>query len=154
MTHTELEKIKKVAEEFFGKMDLDISLEVRNCEGETLPIDLKMADPQILIGEKGQTLAEAQHLLKAVLKKSVFLASPFYIDLDVNGYKKKKTDYLKEMACSLADEVVLTKREKTLDPMTPYERRVIHLTLAGREEISTESIGEGLERRIIIKCRF
>jgi spoIIIJ-associated protein len=153
MTQAEAEKIKEVAQGFFEKMGLGITLEIKSLEGETLPIDLKMADPQILIGERGQTLAETQHLLKAVLRKSIATTAPFYVDLDINDYKKKKTEYLKEMACSFADEVVLTRKEKELSPMPAYERRIIHLALAGREDVLTESVGEGPERRIIIKCR-
>ena len=58
---------------------------------------------------------------------------------------------MKETAKSLADEVVLTKEEKVLAPMSAYERRIIHLELAERENVKTESIGEGLERRLVIK---
>ena len=75
----------------------------------------------------------------------------FYIDLDIQNYKKKKAEYLKELARSLADEVSLTKKEKNLDPMPAYERRIIHLELAERKDISTESIGEEPERKIVIR---
>ncbi|MCJ7786920.1 hypothetical protein MUP06_01745, partial [Patescibacteria group bacterium] len=78
----------------------------------TLPINLKTSEPQILIGERGQTLAEIQHLLKAILKRKI--KEPFFIDLDISDYKKKKIDYLKEMAKSAADEVALSKKEKWL----------------------------------------
>ncbi|PJA84129.1 MAG: hypothetical protein CO145_02195, partial [Candidatus Nealsonbacteria bacterium CG_4_9_14_3_um_filter_37_13] len=68
-----------------------------------------------------------------------------------NGYKKKKLDYLKELARSLADEVALTKKEKNLPPMAAYERRIIHLELAGRSDVTTESIGEEPERRVVVR---
>ena len=116
-----------------------------------MPISLKAEDPQILIGDQGQTLAEIQHLLRAILRKKI--TEPFFIDLDINGYKKKKTEYLEEMARSAADEVALTKKEKNLPPMPAYERRVIHLALADRSDVVTESTGVGEVRKVVIMPR-
>ena len=106
-----------------------------------------------MIGERGQTLSEIQRLLRAVLRRKAEAPSPFFIDVDINDYKKKKTEYLKEVAQTAADEVAITKREKELPSMPPYERRVIHTELASRVDISTESIGEEPERRVKIKPR-
>ena len=86
-----------------------------------------------------------------ILKKKI--TDPFYINLDINDYKKKKEEYLKELARSAAEEVALTKREKILGSMLAYERRIIHMELSNRENIETESIGEEPERRVIIKPR-
>ena len=130
-------------------MDLGIEVEVKKPQDQSLPIDLKMEEPQILIGERGRTLFEIQHLLKVILKRKI--TEDFYIDLDINDYKKKKNEYLKEIAQSIADEVVLNKEEKELSPMPSAERRIIHLELAERKDITTESIGREPERRIIIK---
>jgi len=71
--------------------------------------------------------------------------------LDINDYKKKKNEYLRELARSVADEVSLSKKEKILGPMPPYERRVIHMELAGRSDVVSESIGEGPERRVGVR---
>ena len=143
------EEIKKTIEEFFQKTTFEVEIEFLPQKELTLPINLKTEEPQILIGEGGQTLAEIQHLLKVILKRKI--TEPFFIDLDINGYKKKKLDYLKELARSLADEVALTKKEKNLPPMTAYERRIIHLELAGRSDVTTESIGEEPERRVVVR---
>lgn len=145
----DLEKIKKIIEEFFQKTTFEVKVEVLPQTDQTLLINLETEDPQILIGNQGQTLVEIQHLLKVILKRKV--KEPFFIDLDINGYKKKKTDYLKELARSAADEVVLTKKEKNLAPMSSYERRIIHLELAGRSDVTTESLGQEPERRIVIR---
>jgi len=75
----------------------------------------------------------------------------FYLDLDINEYKKKKIEYLKSLAKDLADEVVFTKEEKVLFPMPAYERRIIHTELSQRADIITESRGEGYDRHVIIK---
>jgi len=153
MEQINLEKIKEVIEEFFAKTGLNIEVEVKTPEEQTIPINLKAEEPQLLIGERGQTLAEIQRLLKIVLKKKAALETPFYINLDINEYKKKKIEYLKEIARTTADEVVLTKTEKQLSPMPAFERRVVHMELASREDITTESLGQEPGRMIIIKPR-
>jgi len=149
VSQSNLEEIKKTIEEFFQKTTFEVEIEFLPQKELTLPINLKTEEPQILIGEGGQTLAEIQHLLKVILKRKI--TEPFFIDLDINGYKKKKLDYLKELARSLADEVALTKKEKNLPPMVAYERRIIHLELAARSDVTTESIGEEPERRVVVR---
>ena len=149
LTKSDLDKIKEIVKEFFEKTAFEVEIEVLPEKEQTLPIILKIEEPQILIGEGGQTLAEIQHLLKSILKRKI--TELFYIDLDINDYKKKKKEYLREMARSLADEVSLAKKEKILPPMTAYERRIIHLELAGREDIVSESMDQGPERRVVIR---
>ena len=145
----DLEKIKDTTEEFFKKTTFEVEIEFLPEKDQTIPINLKTEDPQILIGEGGQTLVEIQHLLKAILKRKI--KEVFYLDLDINNYKKKKIEYLKELARSVADEVVLSQKEKILAPMPAYERRVIHLELAERRDVTTASIGQEPERRVVIR---
>jgi len=147
----DIETIKKTVKEFFEKTTFEVEVTVMSEKEDTLPIVLKTEEPQILIGEGGQTLSEIQHLLKAVLRRKI--TEPFYISLDINDYKKKKKEYLEELAVSTADEVSLSKKEKTLSPMPAYERRIIHMALAGRGDVVTESTGEGMDRRLVIKPR-
>jgi len=151
MNRQNLEEIKKITKDFFKKTTFGVEIEFLPPQELTLPVNLKTDEPQILIGEGGQTLIEIQHLLKTILKKKI--QEPFFIDLDINGYKKKKIEFLKELAKSVADEVVLAKKEKSLTPMPAYERRIIHLELAGRQDVITESIGQEPERRVMIKLR-
>ncbi len=133
-------------------MNFEAEVEVEPQEGETALVDIKAQEPQILIGERGETLIELQHLLKLILRRKIgAVGEPFYVDLDINDYKKKKIEYLKEAAKSAADEVAQTKKEKILPPMSPYERRIVHLELAERSDVVSESIGEEPERRIMIK---
>jgi len=149
MNQQSLEIIKEITKEFFKKTTFEVEIEFLPPQELTLPINLKTEDPQILIGEGGQTLVEIQHLLKTILRRKI--QEPFFIDLDINGYKKKKIEYLKELAKSVADEVALTKKEKSLASMPAYERRIVHLELAGRQDVTTESIGQEPERRVIIR---
>lgn len=154
----DLEIIKKITREFFQKTTFEVEIEVLPPKDSTLPINLEAEEPQILIGDQGQTLAEIQHLLKAILRRALWQVQdkkleegPFFIDLDINGYKKKKLEYLEELARSAADEVALMKKEKNLPPMPAYERRIVHLALASRSDVFTESIGQEPERRIVVR---
>ncbi len=144
-------KIKEAVEDFFKRTGFPVQVTVGEPSDSTIPIDLKTDEPRFLIGEKGRTLIEIQNLLKNVLKKKITSQEVFYVDLDINNYKKKKAEYLKEIVRNMADEVVLTRMERPLPPMPAYERRIIHLELSGRENVITESEGEGLRRRVIIK---
>lgn len=149
MNQQNLEIIKEITKDFFKKTTFEVEIEFLPPQELTLPINLKTDDPQILIGERGQTLVEIQHLLKIISKRKI--QEPFFIDLDINDYKKKKIECLKELAKSVVDEVTLTKKEKSLAPMPAYERRIIHLELADRQDITTESIGQEPERKVVIR---
>ena len=151
LSQSNLEKIKKITKEFFEKTTFEVEIEFLPQRDLTLPINLKTEEPQILIGEKGETLLEIQHLLKIILKRKTDFKEPFYIDLDISDYKKKKINYLRELAKSLAEEVALTKKEKILPPMSAYERRIIHLELADNSKVATESIGQEPERKVVIR---
>ena len=162
-------KIKAVAEEFFEKMtivvsnmEVSISAEKKDSQDEKtlveersegrpdiVDLNIKIDEPQILIGQGGQTLFEIQRLLSAMLNKK--LQKIFYLNLDINDYKKKKIEYLKGLAKDLADQASLNKEEKVLPPMSSYERRVVHSELSQRTDVSTESQGDGFDRHVVIK---
>lgn len=162
-----IQKIKEIVEEFFQKMtitiqrvdvsfftaDKDLSKEAIEEVKVTDVVNLSITfeEPQILIGEKGQTLFEIQRLLKTILNKR--LQTLIYLNLDINDYKKKKIEYLKNLAKGLADEVSMTKEEKVLFPMPAYERRIIHTELSQRSDIITDSQGDGQERHVVIRAR-
>lgn len=150
---SEVQKIKQAVEEFFRKATLSVSkVDVKfvlQDNADVVNVEVKSEEPQILIGQSGQTLFEIQRLLRMVLNKK--MQKIFYLNLDINDYKKKKMEYLKELAKDLANEVALTKKSKILYPMPAYERRAIHAELADRSDIITESQGEGADRHIIIK---
>lgn len=154
-----VDKLKKEIEEFFDKMGFETTIELSQAQDQVLSVDVRAQEPQILIGERGETLSEIQHLMRMVLRKTLRQAQskeeePFYLDLDVNDYKKKKTEYLKEVAKDAAEEVLLTKKEKELPPMSSYERRIVHMALAERQDVVSESAGEGQDRRVVVKPRF
>jgi len=148
MSDNIIEKIENEVKEFFARLVTDFQFKISQKEN-VFNIDLQTKEFQELLGEKGKTLLDIQHLLNAVLKKKIH--NEIVIDVDINGYKERKIRYLKELAKAIADEVSLTKKEKILEPMPAYERRIIHLELAARPDVTTESIGKEPNRRIVIK---
>lgn len=108
-------------------------------------------DPQFLIGQRGTNLAALQHLVRLMVRRKVKELVNFV--LDVNSYKEKRIDYLHKLARISAARVAKTKKPLILEVMPPFERRIVHLTLAQNEEVTTESTGEEGERRVIIKPR-
>ena len=110
-----------------------------------------LEEPQVLIGQGGRTLFEVQRAIRMILNKK--LKKIFYLDLDINEYKTKKTEYLKSLAKDLADQVALTKETKILFPMPSYERRVVHKELSKRSDIISDSQGDGEDRHIVIKAK-
>ncbi|MCH8987160.1 hypothetical protein IIA94_03290 [Patescibacteria group bacterium] len=142
--------IEDAAKEFFQKVGIDGTVQVKADEDTGVSIDVTLQEPQLYIGEKGQTLFEIQHILKAIIRKKI-PEQQLYISLDINEYKQNKESYLRELARSAADEVALLKKAKELPPMPPAERRIVHMELAERSDISTESDGEGDLRRVVIR---
>ncbi len=142
------EEIKKETKIFFDTAAFDVDIEVVPKE-EVFLINIKTKEPKVLIGERGQTLIEIQHLLRILLRKKI--ENEFLIELDINDYKKRKEEALREVARDVADEVVFYKKEKILPPMSSYERRIIHVSLKDRDDIETESMDEGKERRVVVK---
>lgn len=163
----DIEKVKDTTEEFFSKMTIPATkIDARILTDEDLlsgkenlleekkdaiVLSVFLEEPQVLIGQGGHTLFEIQRILRMILNKK--LQKVFYLDLDINEYKSKKTEYLKSLAKDLADQVSLTKETKTLFPMPSYERRVVHKELSKRIDIISESQGEGEDRHIIIKAK-
>jgi len=149
VTKQEANRIEEVVEGFLKHMDLEADIKIGDPEDDTIPVDLKMEEPKTLIGKEGRTLAKVQHLIKLMSRDKI--EDRFYIDLDINSYKEKKTSYLKEKAREVADKVALTKKERQLPAMPPYERRVIHMELADRNDVTTQSVGQDPERKVVIK---
>lgn len=147
MNQEKLQVIKKIAEDFFEKIDSNVEIIISE-EEDLVSLKVETNEPHFLIGEGGQTLAEIQHLLRMSTRRKI--TEPFFLNLDINDYKEKKYQYLKETALAVADEVVLSGKEKALAPMPAHERRIVHLALAERLDVFGESVGEKSERKVVI----
>ncbi|MDP6704123.1 MAG: R3H domain-containing nucleic acid-binding protein, partial [archaeon] len=114
-------------------------------------VDVTCQDPQLYIGEKGQTMAEILYVIKSLIRRK--LDESVYVVLDINDYRKNKETYIKEMAKEAADEVALVKKPKELAPMPAVERRIVHMEVAERSDVVSDSIGEGSDRRVVIRSK-
>jgi len=149
MNNEHLNQIEEEVEKFFNSTGFIIENIKIVLKDDIYQICLQLNEPKMLIGEKGQTLMEIQHLIRLIIRKNI--GSGCLVELDINDYKDRKKEALEEIAKDIADEVVSQKKEKILPPMSSYERRVIHVALQNRSDVKTESSGEGDQRRVVVK---
>ena len=104
-----------------------------------------------MIGNHGRHLDSIQYILQIIMGRKLDQDPNYRVFVDVSGYRKEKDSKLEELALQKADDVRILGEEIELAPMKPSDRRIIHLTLSKFEDIQTESIGEGRDRRVVIK---
>lgn len=122
-------------------------------EGDTVPVtfDIRGDDLGILIGRRGQTLSSLQYMVRIITTHQT--KSPAPITIDVEGYKQRRYQSLQALAWRIAEQVKVKKVPFGLEPMSAYERRIIHLALADHPDVTTESTGEGLVRKVVISLK-
>lgn len=118
-------------------------------ENDTIKIDLTGPKMGIIIGYRGETLDSLQYLISLVVNKGHDIPYKKVI-LDTENYRAKREETLKRVALKSANKVKKSKRILKLEPMNPYERRIIHATLQNDEKISTRSEGDEPFRRVVI----
>ncbi len=143
-------QIEQITKDLLAKMDFQGSVEVDFAQEDFSIIKIESEEAGLLIGQKGENLAALQHLVRAVASKKISPKPPRFI-VDINNYRLQRLEFLKDMALAWAGQVAETGEEKILGPLSPYERRVVHITLSNFEGVKTESQGEGFEKIIIIK---
>lgn len=150
------EVARSVLETLIEKIGLDASVVLQTNEGvgeEDAPapvgFDIEGDDLGILIGRRGQTLACLQFILRLIVGHQTKTWLPIVVD--VEGYKQSRSEKLQVLACRLAEQVKDRRKPFTLEPMPAYERRVIHLALADHPDVTTESIGLGEARKVVIR---
>ena len=130
--------------------DVDVSLRSSHDEFTGGPvIDINGPDSGLLIGRRGNTLQSLQFIVQSIVRQQ-FEEENIRVALDVEQYRQRREDSLREMADRVASRVSQTGRSITLEPMPPSDRRVIHLYLDAREGIRTESVGYGESRKVQI----
>lgn len=153
------EVAKSVLETLLTKMGVTASVvpQVKPLvEGEeeataSIALDVKGDDLGILIGRRGQTLSCLQHIVRLIVAHQTKAWVPIIID--VEGYKQRRYEALQALAWRMAEQVKVRGAPFTLEPMPAYERRIIHLTLADHPDVTTQSIGEGEARKVVILLR-
>ena len=138
-------------QKLIARMDVSVFVNLMNVHNEEIggpSFEIDGEDAGLLIGRKGQTMRSLQFI--AAMISSNKLEDHVRIDLDVAGYKSRRYDSLANLAYKVAGQVVDTGSSITLEPMPANERRIIHVTLAGDERVSSVSSGRGDSRKVTI----
>lgn len=152
-TDEEIAQIKATALEFlsgvFKAMELPVEIQMEyNAENGSLEVDFAGEDMGILIGKRGQTLDSLQYLTSLVVNKEQ--KDYVRVKLDTENYRKRRKETLENLARNIAYKVKKTRRPVSLEPMNPYERRIIHSALQGNKFVETYSEGSEPYRHVVV----
>ena len=138
------EDIKKKAEELLENIGLVLKVEVDRLSDKNYLVNLYGEDNGIIIGKKGKTLNSFEYLLNSLMKD-------YRIEVDVEGFKAKRTETLRELGKKMAEKAVKSGKPVRLNPMPPRERKIIHEVVNKYSELDTYSEGRDPKRYIVIK---
>ena len=142
------DKIRKFLNDIFKTMDLEVTIEISFNDDESIDINLIGGDMGVLIGKRGQTLDSLQYLISLVANKEG--GKYFRVKLDTENYRERRKATLESLAKNIAYKVKRTRRPVSLEPMNPYERRIIHSALQNDKYVSTKSEGEEPFRHVVV----
>lgn len=147
-----INRLDKILKELF-KITGDDGIEYKIEKGKN-QINLTITGDKVshLIGYKGKTIESFQSLLNAMLQRENEESAKVFVE--VNDYKKRKEEKLKNLANKMANNVIKFRKSIRLEPMSAYERLIIHTELAKRDDVETESQGEEPRRRVVIKKKY
>lgn len=141
------EEAKKFLDGIFKAMNLDVEISAK-IENDTVYINLAGDNMGIVIGKRGDTLDSLQYLTSLVVNK--YSDDYLKVTIDTENYREKRAEALLALSERLAQKVERTGRKFTLEPMNPYERRIIHSNLQDNEGVTTYSIGQEPYRKVVI----
>lgn len=145
-------RAKKFLDEVFAAMSLDVEIKiVYNKEDGCLEAEFLGDDMGILIGKRGQTLDSLQYLTSLVVNKN--RQGYIRVKLDTEDYRRRRKETLENLARGIAYKVKKTRKPVVLEPMNPYERRIIHSALQGNRYVETTSEGEEPYRHVVVKLK-
>ena len=127
---------------------MNLPLRMRKELLSSVGLNIEGEDLGILIGRRGQTMASLQHVVRLIVAHQMQVRMPIVID--VEGYKQRRCEGLRALARRLAEQVKARRMPFTMEPMSAFERRVIHLALADHPDVTTESTGVGETRKVVI----
>ena len=146
------DNIRDFLESVFKAMGLTVTIQIEKEEdSNVVNVDLKGDDMGVLIGKRGQTLDALQYLTNLAVNKN----SEDYVKvkIDTEDYRKRRRETLENLAKNIAYKVKRTKRPVSLEPMNPFERRVIHSTLQNDKFVTTHSEGEEPYRHVVVTLK-
>lgn len=146
------EKVEEFLADVFGAMQIKVDVNIdENPEEKTMNIDLSGEDMGVLIGKRGQTLDSLQYLVSLVVNKGE--EDYVRVKVDTENYRQRRKDTLENLAKNIAFKVKRTGKAVVLEPMNPYERRVIHSALQGDRYVETHSEGEEPYRKVVVTLK-
>lgn len=150
LKETYADKAKEFLLDVFDKMGISAEIDVSEQE-DAITLNIKAEDSGIIIGRRGETLDALQYLTSLVVNKN----SEVYkrVTLDIENYREKREETLLKLADRLAQRVIKNKKSITLEPMNPYERRIIHAALQSYRGVKTYSIGDEPNRKVVIALK-
>ncbi len=148
--------IKDTVAKILEHLNLQCTGVAVTVEDDLVRVEITSTDASRIIGWHGETLNAIQHLTKSIVRTAENLERTPFIVVDVDGYRKMQEDKVRAIAEQKADFVRRTGNRIALQPMSPYFRRIVHLHVASHpqlQDLTTESIGEGDYRQIILKLK-
>lgn len=146
------DNIRDFLNSVFKAMDLEVEIFIeKDEENSTANVELKGKDMGVLIGKRGQTLDSLQYLTNLAINKHT--ENYVKIKIDTEDYRKRRRETLENLAKNIAYKVKRTKRPVSLEPMNPYERRVIHSTLQNDKFVTTHSEGDEPYRHVVVTLK-
>ncbi len=146
------EKAEEFLEKVFDAMQISVNVNiVENMDEKVMNIDLSGDDMGVLIGKRGQTLDSLQYLVSLVVNKDG--EEYVRVKVDTENYRQRRKDTLENLAKNISFKVKRTGKTVTLEPMNPYERRVIHSALQNDKFVETHSEGEEPFRRVVVALK-
>lgn len=146
---------KTVLNELLTKMSIHrativVRRAVSPTDGESNPwlLDITGTDVNALVGRRGETLTALQYITRLIASRELHHRANIVVD--AGGYKLRRSRMLRDLAVRMADQAARSKRVVALEPMPPYERRIVHMALRNRTDVQTKSVGEGASRKVTI----
>lgn len=146
------DKAKIFLNDVFSAMNMAVVVEVTYDKNEkNMDIDLSGDEMGVLIGKRGQTLDSLQYLVSLVVNKDV--EDYIRVKVDTENYRQRRKETLENLAKNISFKVKKTRRPVSLEPMNPYERRIIHSALQNDKYVVTHSEGEEPFRRVVVSLK-
>ena len=146
------DNVKEFLNSVFAAMNMEVELIVKIDDAEkVIDVELKGDDMGVLIGKRGQTLDSLQYLTNLAINKK---SEDYYkVKIDTEDYRKRRKETLENLAKNIAYKVKRTKRSVSLEPMNPFERRIIHSALQNDKYVTTHSEGEEPYRHVVVTLK-
>jgi spoIIIJ-associated protein len=148
LTAKELKEAEKATEQLLSLLEISGTFSLSQNE-DILEVSMETQDSGIVIGYHGEGLESLQLILSLIIAKK--LGKFIRVSIEIDDYKKNRTEYLEKLAAQMREKALTENREQVVESLKSWERRIVHLILQDDEEVTSESAGSGRDRVLIIK---